>query len=190
MPQPGATVAPTRSSAAAASTCSNGAAQSRYSSSCMAFRPAPTTGVCLLERETEHAVLAPDFLGFGLSEKPRDHTYTLHWQADLVEELVRRRSAGRPVFFVAHDMGTSVANELMARDLDGALRDGPDRGPAAQRVDDPGRRQPDSGTADPAQPGGPLCRASPASASSASSSARSSLPDIPSPMRRPRTSGP
>ena len=27
----------------------------------------------LLERETEHAVLAPDFLGFGLSEKPRDH---------------------------------------------------------------------------------------------------------------------
>ena len=32
----------------------------------------------LLELETEHAVLAPDFLGFGLSEKPRDHEYTLH----------------------------------------------------------------------------------------------------------------
>jgi pimeloyl-ACP methyl ester carboxylesterase len=44
----------------------------------------------LLDRETEHTVLAPDFLGFGLSEKPRDHTYTLHWQADMVEELVRR----------------------------------------------------------------------------------------------------
>ena len=50
----------------------------------------------LLELETEHAVLAPDFLGFGLSEKPRDHDYTLHWQADLVEELVRRNErAGR-----------------------------------------------------------------------------------------------
>jgi pimeloyl-ACP methyl ester carboxylesterase len=75
----------------------------------------------LLERETEHAVLAPDFLGFGLSEKPRDHTYTLHWQADLVEDLVRRHGDGRPVFLLAHDMGTSVATELMARDIDGQL---------------------------------------------------------------------
>jgi pimeloyl-ACP methyl ester carboxylesterase len=75
----------------------------------------------LLERETEHAALAPDFLGFGLSEKPRDHEYTLHWQADMVEELVRRRDEARPVFLVAHDMGTSVATELMARDLEGSL---------------------------------------------------------------------
>ena len=75
----------------------------------------------LLEEETEHAALAPDFLGFGLSEKPRDHTYTLHWQADLVEELVRRHGRGNPVFLVAHDMGTSVATELMARDLEGRL---------------------------------------------------------------------
>jgi pimeloyl-ACP methyl ester carboxylesterase len=75
----------------------------------------------LLERETEHAVLAPDFLGFGLSEKPRDHEYTLHWQADMVEELVRRSERNGPVFFLAHDMGTSVANELMARDIEGSL---------------------------------------------------------------------
>jgi pimeloyl-ACP methyl ester carboxylesterase len=75
----------------------------------------------LLEDETDHAALAPDFLGFGLSEKPRDHNYTLHWQADLVEELVRRHGSEKPVFLVAHDMGTSVATELMARDLDGEL---------------------------------------------------------------------
>lgn len=75
----------------------------------------------LLDLETEHAVLAPDFLGFGLSEKPRDHEYTLHWQADLVEELVRRHGEERPVFLVAHDMGTSVATELMARDIEGKL---------------------------------------------------------------------
>jgi pimeloyl-ACP methyl ester carboxylesterase len=75
----------------------------------------------LLDLETEPAALAPDFLGFGLSEKPRDHAYTLHWQADLVEELVRRCGDSRPVFLVGHDMGTSVANELMARDLDGSL---------------------------------------------------------------------
>jgi pimeloyl-ACP methyl ester carboxylesterase len=75
----------------------------------------------LLERETEHAVVAPDFLGFGLSEKPRDHDYALHWQADMVEDMVSRENAKRPVFFLAHDMGTSVANELMARDIDGSL---------------------------------------------------------------------
>jgi pimeloyl-ACP methyl ester carboxylesterase len=74
----------------------------------------------LLDRSAEHAALAPDFLGFGLSEKPRDHDYTLHWQADMVEELVRRRDP-RPVFIVAHDMGTSVATELLARDLDDSL---------------------------------------------------------------------
>jgi pimeloyl-ACP methyl ester carboxylesterase len=64
-------------------------------------------------------VLAFDFLGFGLSAKPREHDYSLFWQADLTEELVRRHGGGRPVFVVAHDMGTSVANELMARDLEG-----------------------------------------------------------------------
>ena len=57
---------------------------------------------------------APLFLGFGLSEKPRDHVYTLAWQADAAEELVRR-AGSPPVFVVGHDMGTSVATELMAR---------------------------------------------------------------------------
>jgi len=68
-------------------------------------------------------VLAFDFLGFGLSEKPADHVYTLAWQADAVEALVAATpaSAGRPVFLVAHDMGTSVATELFARDLRGEL---------------------------------------------------------------------
>jgi pimeloyl-ACP methyl ester carboxylesterase len=61
-----------------------------------------------------------DFLGFGLSDKPADHVYTLAWQADATEELVRR-AGSPPVFLVAHDMGTSVATELMARDLRGEL---------------------------------------------------------------------
>jgi pimeloyl-ACP methyl ester carboxylesterase len=75
----------------------------------------------LLAEETEQAALAFDFLGFGLSDKPRDHLYTLGWQADLAEELVRRHLDGRAVFVVAHDMGTSVATELLARDLEGRL---------------------------------------------------------------------
>lgn len=75
----------------------------------------------LLKEESERNALAFDFLGFGLSEKPPEHDYSLFWQADLTEELVRRHGDGRPVFVLAHDMGTSVANELMARDLEGQL---------------------------------------------------------------------
>ncbi len=75
----------------------------------------------LLEQELPPNRLAFDFLGFGLSDKPRTHDYSLFWQADLTEELVRRHGDGRPVLIVAHDMGTSVANELMARDLEGKL---------------------------------------------------------------------
>jgi pimeloyl-ACP methyl ester carboxylesterase len=75
----------------------------------------------LLElRPAGEATLCFDFLGFGLSEKPRDHAYTLAWQADAAEELVRR-AGSPPVFVVGHDMGTSVATELMARDLRGEL---------------------------------------------------------------------
>lgn len=75
----------------------------------------------LLGHEPEREILAFDFLGFGLSDKPRRHRYGLFEQANLTEELVRRHSAGRTVFVLAHDMGTSVANELMARDLEGRL---------------------------------------------------------------------
>lgn len=74
----------------------------------------------VLELRPEANTLAFDLLGFGLSEKPQDHVYTLGWQADAAEELVRRAGASR-VFVVAHDMGTSVATELMARDLRGEL---------------------------------------------------------------------
>jgi len=75
----------------------------------------------LLDELPDPAVLTFDFLGFGLSDKPRGHRYGLGWQADLTTELIRGRGGGRSVFIVAHDMGTSVATELMARDLAGEL---------------------------------------------------------------------
>lgn len=68
----------------------------------------------LLDRRPDNAALVFDCLGFGLSDKPADHTYTLAWQADAAEELVRR-AGSPPTFIVGHDMGTSVATELMAR---------------------------------------------------------------------------
>ncbi|KAA8887082.1 alpha/beta hydrolase [Nocardia colli] len=66
------------------------------------------------------AWLAIDFLGFGLSEKPRPHHYSLFEQADIVEEVVAAAVTG-PIVVLAHDMGTSVTTELLARDIDGSL---------------------------------------------------------------------
>ena len=63
--------------------------------------------------------IALDFLGFGLSEKPRQRN-DLRVQADLVEALVAE-VALPAVRIVAHDMGTSVVNELMARAIEGRL---------------------------------------------------------------------
>lgn len=67
-------------------------------------------------------LLAFDFLGFGLSDKPRKLDYSLFMQADLAERLAARHFPGRDVVVVAHDMGTSVATELLARDIDGSGR--------------------------------------------------------------------
>lgn len=59
-------------------------------------------------------VIAPDMLGFGWSDKPRDHIYSLHEQADLHEQLLRAESVRR-CHILAHDYGVSVAQELLAR---------------------------------------------------------------------------
>ena len=74
----------------------------------------------VIERMPGRRVTAFDFLGFGLSDKPRDTRYSLLMQADIVE-TVARRFAGEPVVLVAHDMGSSVATELLARDLEDRL---------------------------------------------------------------------
>lgn len=76
----------------------------------------------LFDLMPDRAILAFDFIGFGFSDKPRDHAYTLSWQADLTEELINRHWEGKPAFVCAHDLGTSVATELLARDLAGELR--------------------------------------------------------------------
>lgn len=74
----------------------------------------------VVSRLTDRSWLTLDFLGFGLSDKPRPHRYSLLEQADLVQQVVTSSTAG-PVVLAAHDMGTSVATELLARDLDGTL---------------------------------------------------------------------
>ncbi len=67
-----------------------------------------------------HTLLLFDFLGFGASEKPVEHSYSLHEQADLVEALWALEGT-RTTMLVAHDYGVSVAQELLARRAEGVL---------------------------------------------------------------------
>jgi pimeloyl-ACP methyl ester carboxylesterase len=65
-------------------------------------------------------LVALDFLGFGSSDKPRTHTYTIAGQADLVEAWLRSIGVWR-VHVLAHDYGVSVAQELLARTREARL---------------------------------------------------------------------
>ncbi|MFI1760738.1 alpha/beta fold hydrolase [Streptomyces sp. NPDC020800] len=61
-----------------------------------------------------HRVTTFDLLGFGYSDKPRRHAYSVLEQADLVEDVWRGLDIGDTAL-VAHDYGVSVAQELLAR---------------------------------------------------------------------------
>jgi pimeloyl-ACP methyl ester carboxylesterase len=67
-----------------------------------------------------HALLIPDLLGFGASEKPTDHEYSLHEQADLLEALWASQRV-ESTALVAHDYAVSVTQELLAREAEGKL---------------------------------------------------------------------
>lgn len=65
-------------------------------------------------------VILHDYLGFGLSDKPSDYSYSLHEQADNVIALMHHYGVQR-AHLLAHDYGTSVATELLARHARGLL---------------------------------------------------------------------
>jgi pimeloyl-ACP methyl ester carboxylesterase len=67
-------------------------------------------------------VLLFDFLGYGLSDKPEHYGYSLFEQADTALEVLRAvRPDAKEVDVLAHDMGTSVLCELLARRTRGLL---------------------------------------------------------------------
>jgi pimeloyl-ACP methyl ester carboxylesterase len=63
-------------------------------------------------------LIALDMLGFGLSEKPRRHAYSIAEQAGFHQALLAELGVDR-VHVLAHDYGDSVAQELLARSADG-----------------------------------------------------------------------
>lgn len=64
-----------------------------------------------------HICIGMDFLGFGISDKPYPHQYSLQQQADAVCVLLEHMQAVgiHSCHVVAHDYGVSVLQELIAR---------------------------------------------------------------------------
>lgn len=58
--------------------------------------------------------IAPDMIGFGFSAKPRGYPYSMFDQADLHERLLAELGVAQ-VHVLAHDIGDTVAQELLAR---------------------------------------------------------------------------
>lgn len=62
----------------------------------------------------EYNVIAHDHLGFGQSDKPLNNDYLFTSQADIACKLYESIGAKR-IHIIAHDYGTSVATEIVAR---------------------------------------------------------------------------
>jgi len=66
------------------------------------------------EISKHYRVIIHDHLGFGFSDKPKDVDYSLVKQADIALDLWRQLDL-KNIHLVAHDYGTSVATEIIAR---------------------------------------------------------------------------
>lgn len=68
-----------------------------------------------------NSLIALDLLGLGFSDKPRNWHYDIASHADLLEDLLVHRGCPR-VRLLVHDLGVSVAQELLARQLENRHR--------------------------------------------------------------------
>uniref|UniRef100_A0A803TVJ9 Mesoderm specific transcript n=1 Tax=Anolis carolinensis TaxID=28377 RepID=A0A803TVJ9_ANOCA len=63
-----------------------------------------------------HRVVALDFVGFGFSDKPRPHQYSIFEQASIVEALLDHLGLlNQRINLLSHDYGDTVAQELLYR---------------------------------------------------------------------------
>jgi len=64
-----------------------------------------------------YRVITLDFIGFGFSDKPKDYNYSIKDQANLIEQLLINLQI-KNYHLLTHDIGDTVAQELLARQLD------------------------------------------------------------------------
>lgn len=70
------------------------------------------------ELSTQFHLLAPDFIGYGFSDKPKNYPYSIIDQASLCRELLELKKIDT-IHILAHDYGDTVAQELLAQFLEG-----------------------------------------------------------------------
>ena len=66
------------------------------------------------ELSKKYRVIIHDHLGFGFSDKPLNYSYSLKEQATIALELWKQLGVFK-VTLLAHDYGTSIATEILAR---------------------------------------------------------------------------
>jgi pimeloyl-ACP methyl ester carboxylesterase len=64
-----------------------------------------------------YQLLALDLVGFGYSDKPSGYPYSIFDQADLIEQLMNHLGI-RNYDILAHDVGDTIAQELLARQME------------------------------------------------------------------------
>ena len=67
--------------------------------------------------QKKYHLLAPDFIGFGYSDKPKNYEYSIHDQADVIEHFLENINV-QSAHILAHDYGDTVLQELLARNID------------------------------------------------------------------------
>lgn len=72
--------------------------------------------------EKHFRIIVHDHLGFGYSDKPKGYSYSLIEQADFALSLWEELGV-KKAHVLAHDYGTSVATEIIARDNENKLND-------------------------------------------------------------------
>ena len=68
--------------------------------------------------ENDYSYVIHDHLGFGLSSKPTNYSYSFIEQAEIAIQLWKQLGI-KEIHLVSHDYGTTVANEIIVRKLQG-----------------------------------------------------------------------
>lgn len=71
----------------------------------------------LPELTNKFTVIMPDMPGMGFSDKPQNHVYSFEEMADLYSALLSELTIS-DVHILSHDLGNSVVQELIARDIE------------------------------------------------------------------------
>lgn len=64
----------------------------------------------------KYSIVALDYLGMGFSDKPKNHVYSYKEHCEIINYLMKHLKINE-LHILSHDLGVSIAQELLARDL-------------------------------------------------------------------------